>query len=327
MLSILNPKDIHILVIGDIMLDIYNYGDANRISPEAPVPVFHSKERKFYLGGAANTYANLCSIGVNAYLFGVFGNDHNGETLKDMIYSLRGNDSLNCLLEQYNLPTISKERIIARSQQIVRVDVEEIKELNGYQVDAFMHIYDHLENRVKGLDAIIISDYGKGVICKNSMEAFRHNPSFFNTSVYVDPYPKHKELYSNAFCITPNQKEYDEMGGFAHLMLEQEIGNVIRTEGENGMTVFERHTDYHINTEAKTVYDVSGAGDTVIAVLAATKSMGFSLQDAVILANRAAGNVVSKMGTTAVDPEFIANEIKMASLGGNYGGYYANKSN
>lgn len=318
MLSLLNPKDINILVIGDIMLDVYNYGDANRISPEAPVPVFHSKEKKYYLGGAANTYANLCNIGVNAHLFGVIGDDSNGEILKDLIYKVNIFSS-NHLINKYSRPTITKERIVAKSQQIVRVDTEEIENLNNIQISLFLNAFDNLMHSKGGLDAIIISDYGKGMICESFMEALRFDPLFFNTDVFIDPYPKHKEMYALAYCITPNIKEFEDMGGDINYFLNTlKVNKIVKTEGEHGMTVFENEGNYHIKTEAQTVYDVSGAGDTVIATIAAAKSMGFTFQDSVILANRAAGHVVSEMGTTAVNPEFMKKIIREASYASNY---------
>jgi rfaE bifunctional protein kinase chain/domain len=316
--TLLNPKDINILVIGDIMLDIYNYGDAHRISPEAPVPVFHSKEKKYYLGGAANTYANLCNIGVNAHLFGVIGDDNNGEIVKRMINTLSPM-SLNHILHQHNgFPTITKERIVARSQQIVRIDTEVIKSIYGHQVDLFADAFDNLSHKLNGIDAIIISDYGKGMISQQFMSAMRHDPLFFTTDVYIDPYPLHKEMYSHSFCITPNIKEFEEIGSASYIMDTLKINNIVGTAGENGINVFRKEGNFHVPTEVQTVYDVSGAGDTVIAALAATKAMGFSFMDSVILANRAAGNVVSQMGTTAVDPVFMKEIIREASYAGNY---------
>jgi rfaE bifunctional protein kinase chain/domain len=317
MLTLLSPKDIHILVIGDIMLDVYNYGDAHRISPEAPVPVFHSKEKKYYLGGAANTFANLCNMGINAHLFGVIGNDTNGELVKKMIFDLSPINS-NCIMQQPMKSTITKERIVARSQQIVRVDTEEIESIYGNQVDLFANAFDNLMHKVNGVDAIIISDYGKGMISQQFMSAMRHNPSFFSTNVYIDPYPLHKEMYTYSFCITPNKKEFEEIGSAAYIMDILKINNIVGTAGENGIYVYSKEGNFHVPTEAQTVYDVSGAGDTVIAALAATKSMGFTFMDSVILANKAAGYVVSQMGTTAVDPVFMKEIIREASYAGNY---------
>lgn len=315
--SLLAPKDIHILVIGDIMLDIYNYGDAHRISPEAPVPVFHSRTKKHYLGGAANTFSNLCNIGVNAYLFGVIGNDANGEVVKEMIHFFSPNNS-NHIVHQHKNPTITKERIVARSQQIVRLDTEEIENINDSQIELFAKAFDTLYHKIGKLDAIIVSDYGKGMICRNFMHAMRHNPLFFNTNVYIDPFPKNKELYYFSFCATPNMKEFNEMGGAEYIFNTLQINNIVETEGENGITVFSKEGNFHVPTEAQTVYDVSGAGDTVIATLAAMKSMGFSFMDSTILANKAAGNVVSQMGTSALDPVFIKEIIREATYAGNY---------
>jgi len=317
MLSLLNPKDVHILVIGDIMLDIYNYGDAHRISPEAPVPVFHSKEKKYYLGGAANTFANLCNMGINAHLFGIIGDDANGEFVKGMILDLSPVNS-NYIIQQPMKSTITKERIVARSQQIVRIDTEEVESIYGLQVDLFANAFEGLSHNTWNIDAIIISDYGKGMISQQFMSAMRHNPSFFSTNVYIDPYPLHKEMYSYSFCITPNKKEFEEIGSAAYIMDSLKINKIVGTEGENGIHVYSKEGNFHVPTEAQTVYDVSGAGDTVIAALAATKSMGFSFIDSVILANRAAGNVVSQMGTTAVDPVFMKEIIREASYAGNY---------
>jgi rfaE bifunctional protein kinase chain/domain len=318
-LSLIKPEDINILVIGDLMLDIYNYGDAHRISPEAPVPVFHSREKKYYLGGAANTFTNLCNTGVNAYLFGVIGDDLNGSIILDKINNRFNNwDKRDYIIRRHNNPTIVKERIIARSQQIVRVDVEEIKDLNDFETEVVLENFSYLVKKLQGFDAIIISDYGKGMICHKLIKTLVSDPRYANTNIYIDPFPKNKMLYFGAYCITPNLKETEEIGNINYIVNGLKIKNVIRTEGEGGMTLFHNDETHHIDTEAQTVYDVSGAGDTVIAVLAATKAMGFTMLDAISLSNKAAGNVVSQMGTTAVDPEFIKNAIKEQANAGNY---------
>jgi rfaE bifunctional protein kinase chain/domain len=318
-LAILNPENINILIIGDLMLDIYNYGDANRISPEAPVPVFHSKEKKYYLGGAANTFSNLCNIGVNSYLFGAIGDDLNGSILSEKINSkINGWDKREYIIKRHSIPTITKERIVARSQQIVRVDIEEVKDLNDYEVDLIYENFNYLSKKLNGFDAIIISDYGKGMICRKLIKSLVSSPQYTNSNIYIDPFSKNKELYFGTYCITPNLKEIEEIGTINYILNGLKIKNVIRTEGEGGMTLFNHEETHHKDTEAQTVYDVSGAGDTVIAVLAATRAMGFTMLDAISLANKAAGNVVAQMGTTAVDPEFIKNAIQEQSHAGNY---------
>lgn len=312
-----NPQDVKILVIGDVMLDVYNYGDANRISPEAPVPVFHSKEKKYYLGGAANTFLNLHNAEIDAYLFGRIGDDWSGNVLKSMILKLSDVPKC-CLFWDSKNPTITKERIVARSQQIVRVDTEIIEPLTNSLIEMFYSAYLNAIFK-RDFDAIIISDYGKGTICYNLIELLMSDPSFYNTNIFVDPFPSNSQFYKSVSYITPNLKEYEAMGGLDILKTILNIKNVIRTEGEHGITVFnEELGEYHIDTEAQTVYDVSGAGDTVIAILAAAVSMGYTLKDAVKLANQAAGSVVSTMGTTAVDPDFIKEKIKELQNGDSY---------
>jgi D-beta-D-heptose 7-phosphate kinase/D-beta-D-heptose 1-phosphate adenosyltransferase len=321
MIKILNPEEVNIAVIGDIMLDIYNYGDAIRISPEAPVPVFNSKEIKLFLGGAANTWLNLRNTGVNAYLFGRIGDDYYGTILKQLLHTNR-DDFKNTIFIDFKTPTITKERIVARSQQIVRIDKELITPITENIVK---FIYSGLEalNKNKKLDAIIISDYGKGIICDNLITAIKHDPALSCIKIFVDPFPKNYKLYEMAKYITPNQKEFDEIGGLEVLHDKLNINNVIRTEGEGGITVFIKNIfspfSYHIDTEQQNVYDVSGAGDTVIAIISSMTSMGFALKDATYAANKCAGSVISQMGTTAVDSEFFKKTMnKIIDSGEDY---------
>lgn len=297
-----------ILVLGDVMLDCYKFGDVDRISPEAPVGIFiEDKEKKSYrLGGAANTAANIASLagegGVS--LFGYIGNDNRGEIIEKQLRDLGIQNYLNKLLEYTTLKT----RFIARNQQVFREDD-----------DCYADVSREIEERlVRGIhwqdfDVIVASDYAKGTLSRDLLRTIFYNAKRNKKKVILDPKPENKFNYygysAAPYIITPNSKEALQMSGQGDIenagkWLQQEFGNktnVLVTRGPEGMTLFEiGKKPIHIPTAAKKVYDVSGAGDTVTGMMAHGIAAGLSLEEAAFLANHAAGIVVGEMGTATV---------------------------
>lgn len=296
-----------IIVIGDVMLDKYIIGKVDRISVEAPIPIVTVKEEKLVPGGAANVAANVATLGANAVLLGVTGND----LARDQLIS-----SLNAyqvdhrhVLTDESTQTIQKIRIIGQHQQLLRIDYEDgasiNKELNTFFVKG-------IKDQPK-VDGIVISDYAKGMVNNSLIKHILKFAAQKQIPVLVDPKPKNTAFYKNANLITPNQKEAFEMAGMIESSNEEDLNkcgyflneklnaNIIITRGDKGMSIFELGKKVqHIATRAKEVYDVSGAGDTVIAALALTISSGCKLRDAAEFANAAAGIKVSKVGTSPV---------------------------
>lgn len=294
-----------IAVIGDVMLDHYIFGNVDRISPEAPVPVLNVKDEKFYLGGAANVAKNLKDLGVDVYLVSCVGKDESANIFK----KLCENENINAKLVELNRITTKKTRIVAHSQQIVRVD-RELKQPIDFK--AREEILKAVE---KDIDAIIISDYGKGVISAKLIEDLRNK---FDKFISVDPKVSHTKMYKNVDLITPNLKETQDISKVEIQNdndLKKAANVIIRntkckyllvTQGENGMTLFsEKGLVYHEKALAKEVYDVTGAGDTVIAVSTMCFALGFEPIKAVKLSSIAASIVVGKRGTSSVKFEEI----------------------
>jgi ADP-L-glycero-D-manno-heptose 6-epimerase len=267
-----------IVVIGDLMLDKYIFGKVERISPEAPVQIVTVEREKYVPGGAANAASNVSSLSGEVYLVGIVGND------------------------------------IAKDQQLLRIDYE-----NNDYIDNGMNekIIDRI-NQLEGISAIIVSDYAKGTVTKELMIGLRGLANEKKIQLIVDPKPRHKLFYRDVNLITPNKKEAEEMSGIvidsndalekAGKKIMDDLGcNVIITTGEKGMSIFEAgRGPVHIPTVAKEVYDVSGAGDTVIATLGLALSCGASLKDSALIANHAAGIKVGKLGTATVSKEELA---------------------
>ena len=294
----------NIAIIGDIILDKYIYGDVERISPEAPVPILRITEEKYILGGAGNTANNVASLGGKATLFGIVGYDIKADKIEEL--AKKSNINTEGLFVDIIIPTIIKTRHIGRHQQMLRVDEETLPKEDV----ATKHILDTL-NKNK-YDAIIISDYNKGVVTPNLMKeikeyALKHN----NTPIFADIKPIHKKLFKNVFLIKPNLKEAKEMCNGINdintigIKLSKELNcNVLITLGEKGMALFEQNKKpVFIETSAKEVFDVSGAGDTVIATLTLTALSGAGLQEATRVANVAGGIVVGKTGTATITKE------------------------
>lgn len=295
-----------ILIIGDIMLDRYHFGTVSRISPEAPVPVVNVKRTTQTLGGAGNVANNISGLRAGATVVGSWGNDAYAGVLKSMM----DNINIKYMMTETGSPTITKLRVIGEKQQIVRLDFEEIKPIEGENAK---HALSSIESRIKESGAVIISDYGKGFCtCEVCAETIRMAKQH-GIPVIVDPKGSDWTKYAGATTVTPNVKELSEAYGREVPNNDEQIVIAARdiidrvrldylvvTRSEKGITVVSREDYIHFTTEAREVFDVSGAGDTVVATLALGLAMGFPLKDAVTAANRAAGIVVAKIGTAPV---------------------------
>lgn len=297
----------NIFIIGDVMLDRYIMGSVDRISPEAPVPVVRVLQEKVNLGGAGNVALNAAKLNAVTFLFGSIGKDTNGEILKTLLTKQK----ITSFLIEEDMPTISKTRIVGNNQQIVRFDYEKIKNLNTSLERLNLLLPDFKQS------LFIISDYGKGLcseaLCQSIIKFSKDN----NCQVIIDPKGLNWDKYQGAFLITPNLKELSEIWG-SSLSNEDDtkiskVGEIIRkrfdlqhllvTRSEKGMTLISEGEIMHVPTHAQSVYDVTGAGDTVIATLAVSLSRGGTLKYAIRRANYAAGIAVSKFGTYAVTLE------------------------
>lgn len=303
-----------IVVIGDVMLDKYIFGKVRRISPEAPVPVVTVVEERYVPGGAANAASNITTLGANAYLLGVAGNDH----ARDILISETRARGINTdfLIISDHRPTTQKIRAIGNDYQLLRIDYENSNEIS----DELPRLTENLE-RIDAMDAIIVSDYDKGTITPEVMEAVKAVARKRDTLLLVDPKPKHKSYYHDISLVTPNRKEAAKMSGIpiettadiesAGQKLMAELNcNVLITRGAQGMSLFEQQAPpVHIPTVAQEVYDVSGAGDTVIATIALAICSGASPEDAAVLANHAASIKVGKLGTSPVKLEELRAQL------------------
>jgi rfaE bifunctional protein kinase chain/domain len=311
-------KSANVLVIGDIIVDHFIWGTVSRISPEAPVPVVNVTHENLLLGGAANVLHNLYALGAQATLCGVIGNDPIGDHLLELLADL--SSSNHGVIRADDRPTIKKTRIIAQSQQVVRVDREVKGELSS---GCLGRLSRFLKENLHAFDAVIVSDYAKGLITPLFMDDLRrllagngHPP------LVVDPKPGPLERFRGATVITPNHHEAALMAG---MVIQDEDGlvtavqallaavgcqAVLVTRGEAGMALLERdHELYSIPTVAKEVYDVTGAGDTVAATMALGLASGLPLSSAATLANYAAGIVVGKVGTATAKAEELLRAI------------------
>ena len=312
-------SDVKILVIGDMMLDHYIWGDVYRISPEAPVPVVYAERDTYTAGGAANVALNLANLGVNTTLFGYCGEDEAGSRLRDIL----GANSIDLLSDTglHDVPTIIKTRVVVRNQQLCRID-REAKQA-AYQIESSPSFDRKLYRVLDGVQAVIVSDYAKGVITQSLVDKlldYSHNrPDLLIT---VDPKPSRQLTFKGAGLLTPNRSEAlllaripEPYPGSEYPLQEvcrkiEEMYHpklLVVTLGADGMAVCrEGKVVKHLPTEAKEVYDVSGAGDTVIATITAALASGADIIEAAQLANAAAACVVSHIGTAPI----VLNELK-----------------
>ena len=310
-----NFKNIKIGVVGDLMLDDYIYGTVERISPEAPVPVVNVKEEKFVLGGAANVVNNLASLGAKTICFGVIGNDANGERLLGAFADKK--IDVSGLIRDKERTTIVKRRIIGSNQQLLRIDWEDITPISTFLEYALLR---NIESKIDELDAVILSDYDKGVLTPMVAKEIVRMCRDRGKIVTVDPKPKNAMNYYGATSMTPNRKEAKECLGMERATNMEEVGkelkeklkldNLLLTRSEEGMSLFIEDKIVNIPTFAKEVYDVTGAGDTVISVFTLAAASGVSWYEAAKIANTAAGVVVGKMGTSTVTKDEILEFYK-----------------
>ena len=291
-----------IAVIGDVMLDSYIYGSVDRISPEAPVPIVKYEREVYGLGGAANVAANINSLGGNTFLFGYTGED---EARDNLIAKLKEEKINHFLLPSFS-KTIQKTRIIGNNRQIARIDKE-----NGNKISGGEEVIINKLNEINP-DLIIISDYAKGTITPNLFNRLRE----FDKKIIVDPKPENNLDYSGAYLITPNLKEGIELSGtnepdkIGKILQKRYNANILLTRGKEGMTIFEGEQSINIPTQSKEVYDVTGAGDSVIATIGLALASGLNLTESAFLANQVAGVIVGRAGTSSVSKQELEQLIE-----------------
>lgn len=310
-----------LVVWGDLMLDRYLWGRVDRISPEAPVPVVEIERETCSLGGAGNVAANLRALGAEAVLVGVLGKDADGDALLESLAG-RGIETSR-IVRDPSRPTTVKTRVIAHSQQVVRTDRESRGDLADEPAAGLARA---LREEIGRADGLIVSDYGKGVITAAGIEAALREALRREIHVSVDPKESHIDAYRGASILTPNQHEaggvmgrriVDESSLLAvgrGLLERVRAKAVLVTRGADGMSLFEatgRVT--HLPTAAREVYDVTGAGDTVVSVVALALAAGADFPDACVLANHAAGVVIREIGTAVCTPEELLGSLAEAT--------------
>lgn len=296
----------HVLVLGDVMLDEFIWGSVRRISPEAPVPVVEVKSESYLLGGAGNVAANIRALDGIPVLVGIIGKDAAAERVLELV---RNSGIESSALLHDDRPTTVKTRIVAHGQQIVRTDRESRTPLSAERIRALAHAFVQW---IPKASAVIVSDYDKGVACRDLLSIVLPEARKAGIPVYLDPKVHHADYYRPITLITPNQREAEMLIGRTienEIQLE-EAGRLLLkkfdcpyaliTRGEAGMSLFDHEKSHHLPTFAREVFDVTGAGDTVIATLAMATAGGATIEEAAILANHAAGLAVGKVGTATV---------------------------
>lgn len=314
-----------ILVVGDLMLDEFVWGKVGRISPEAPVPVVEVTSESMYPGGAANVARNLRGFIARASVCGLLGTDRGGEQLRLLLEE----DEIDtaATIQDPEFPTIVKTRIIARQQQVVRVDREQIRPPTADQVE---RVVAAVSQQLPEIDAIILEDYGKGFLSAELVGRISEKAKVAGKIVTVDPNPRHALAWKNVTAVKPNRLEAFQAAGIpwsdptdpapkdtallevgASLLEKWETRHLLITLGEQGMMLFDRAAaPHHIPTKARQVFDVSGAGDTAIAFFTLALTCGASAVEAAEVANHASAVVVGKLGTATVTAEELAASLE-----------------
>jgi rfaE bifunctional protein kinase chain/domain len=301
-----------VAVIGDAMLDVYLRGDVERISPEAPVPVVRVRERRYALGGAGNVAQNVRAVGAGCDLVAAIGDDAGGRQLSSMLDAI---DAGLGSLVTVNRPTTTKTRIVARSQQVVRVDEEDDSDLDGEEVALLLR---SVASAVAQADALVLEDYNKGVLVPRVIEAAIDAAKAKRIPIVVDPKYRNFFLYRGATIFKPNRRELEAALGAAVDLERPEalpstfqrlgVENLLLTLGERGMVLISSGGAIkRVPTAAREVYDVVGAGDTVTAYLALALAAGGSPSEAAVIANFAAGVEVGKLGAATVSPNEVVD--------------------
>lgn len=307
-----------VLCVGDIMLDRFMHGEVERISPEAPIPVIRLTETREMLGGSGNVAHNIAALGGRAVLVGLLGEDASGDAVRRIIRGIPGIQP--ALVASSRRPTICKTRFVASRQQVVRADEESPLPLQAAEEDGLIAAIDE---RVGAANALLLSDYGKAVLSRrliaHAIEAARSR----GIPVFVDPKTDDFTRYLGATCITPNLKELSQasrlpvadetqvIAAAQRVLVDAQAGAILATRSEYGMLLVEANGAVHsAPARAREVFDVSGAGDTVIAALALAHAAGYSLLQAMHVANAAAGVVVSKLGTATASVHEVLHEME-----------------
>ena len=315
-----------VLVVGDVMLDQFIWGGVSRISPEAPVPVVDFSRESFMPGGAANVARNLVSLATPTELFGAIGNDDGGRKLQKIL----AEQNIGCsgLVKNSSRHTSIKTRIVAHQQQVVRIDRET---RDGLDQNTTARLLAEIKSKISKADAVIVGDYGKGVVTQPLLNEIKSLCRARGIWLSLDPKPVHHLNLSNLSLITPNRKEAFELADLPDdskspnpltdkklMLVAERLLNELRpallliTLGELGMLLCQRgQKPFHIPTVAQEVFDVSGAGDTVIATFTLAIAAGASPIEAAILSNHAAGIVVGKRGTATTTPEELVKSFGM----------------
>jgi len=309
-------KNKKILVIGDIMLDKYIHGNVTRISPEAPVQIVNVKEEKYVPGGAGNSANNIASLGGQAFISGLVGEDNEKSILIQELQNKKVNP--DGVFTEQDRPTIVKTRVMAMTQQLLRIDYEKKHQIKEETIEK---ITDYVKTIIPNIDAVIISDYCKGMnsekLIKQIIEICNQN----NKLTIIDTKSKDYLMYKNCTLIAPNHidaasmtkidENHEEDLTKIGKRFQQDLNcNVLITRGKKGMTIFEKESIKTIPTKAKEVYDVSGAGDTVVAALTLALCSGATLEESAILATYAASIVISKLGTAVTTIDEIKKVIE-----------------
>lgn len=307
-----------ILVIGDVMLDHYVWGKVERISPEAPVPVLQAINEEYRLGGAANVALNLRALGAEAILYGISGADQSGDILRERL-NLAGISDANIFRDDQRRTTL-KTRMSSVNQQVLRIDYEDLADISS---DLEQEIAKRLEETIPGVDGIIIEDYNKGLLTQSLIRMIISTATEAGIPVAVDPKQKNFFEYHGVDIFKPNYQEMQKNLGqnFAdqaefelkarELKERMNCAQLVVTRGAKGLYIFDGQPEpRHIPTFAREVYDVSGAGDTVISALMLAYTSGCGIYEAAIIANHAAGVVCGKQGTACVSPEEIIRSIE-----------------
>jgi len=306
-----------IAVVGDLMLDRYFWGRVARISPEAPVPVVEIDEESTRLGGAANVANNIASLGGVPIMIGIVGKDAGAESLRTLVTE-KGFPADGIVIDN-SRPTTIKTRVIAHAQHVVRIDQEEKLDLNA---ETQGRVLTALENQIKSLDGIILEDYNKGVLTKGLIKSVIQLAKDYKKPITVDPKSNNFFEYQRVSVFKPNRKEAEEAlghrlhtiddmeGAVRDLLKKLAADNVLLTLGEMGMVLLERNgSPVHVETRARHVADVSGAGDTVIATLTMAMAAGATIQESASLANYAGGIVCGEVGIVPIEKDILIQTI------------------
>lgn len=308
----------NIVVLGDVMLDEFIWGDVTRVSPEAPVPVVDIRRESTHLGGAANVLANLLALGAKASVIGVVGDDFAGERIRSSVRDKSALQTDGDLVLDGSRPTTIKTRIIAQNQMVVRADRELRTPVNG---ETENRIISAVKAALETANALVVSDYDKGVVTARILAEVLP-AAYGRMPVLIDPKTRNFDAYRPATLVTPNHHEALRLAGLeedsddtlrrAAQMIRTRLGcdAVLVTRGDRGMMLVEGDSDpVNVETAAREVFDVTGAGDTVIAALGAALAAGASMTEAAVLANHAAGIVVGKLGTATASAKEVLDSI------------------